>query len=512
VWHALVELLGVLVEAMRHAADMLPRFGVRLVDDLARITSFATLPGAWVLLVLSVLIASLLFAVLATAHWAWMRLRRPVTTVFVSYEHRREASAAEVEQALRREGLRVRRLPFLEEVDHDQLLDAVHAGVRGCDVVVCIPGQRSSFVDVEVAMAFALGKPMFFVLDPAAGTRLPNTAKKGYPLFDENALRAGGHRVLAAFARIVASDSRAVIGLYSGALREVKRSIALVFGTWVLCLSVGSQFVDRFEVDRMRTLLAELPQSLWEGGPGSGPLLTYVVVNGVLIALPFAALALSQAWLRRRAANAVAGQRFASLVLPGTLDARLSRGDLMQSLVSADVLARHEPGTPAFAIAGRTLPFTLTEPAVKLMLGMTFAVVMLLGSLAGIVLLEHDIWILPVFFGLNLLLGAVLTIVVAFELPRRRRQLEITAEGFTYCAAKPPLRFEDRTVFWTDVESFEWIEVGKAWWIGWSTQASDTKPVPVWGHGFGLQLPELMAMLRELHAHFKPPSAPGNRG
>jgi len=42
---------------------------------------------------------------------------------------------------------------------------------------------------------------MFFVLQPAAGTRLLNTPKEGYPFFDENALRAGNHRVLAAFAR-----------------------------------------------------------------------------------------------------------------------------------------------------------------------------------------------------------------------------------------------------------------------------------------------------------------------
>ena len=42
---------------------------------------------------------------------------------------------------------------------------------------------------------------MFFVLQPAAGTRLLNTPKEGYPFFYENALRAGDHRVLAAFAR-----------------------------------------------------------------------------------------------------------------------------------------------------------------------------------------------------------------------------------------------------------------------------------------------------------------------
>ena len=41
--------------------------------------------------------------------------------------------------------------------DRDHLLDAIHAGARGCDVFICIPGQGSSFVDVEVSMAFALG-------------------------------------------------------------------------------------------------------------------------------------------------------------------------------------------------------------------------------------------------------------------------------------------------------------------------------------------------------------------
>lgn len=510
--HALVEMLGLLVDAMRRASDVVPRVAASLIDDLMRITTFAALPAAWVLLLAAVAVASVLFAAVAFVHWAVVRVRRPVATVFISYEHRREATAAAIEHAFGRSGLLAHRLPFRDDVVHDELLDAVHAGVHGCDVFVCVPGDRSSFVDVEVSMAFALGKPMVFVLDAASGARLPNTAKKGYPLFDESALRARSYAVLVSFARLIAADAGTVLQPYRAAVDNLFRSFALVLGIWLLCLSIGSLFVDKAAIYRLDVQVQGLPQSLWNGEFGEGPLLIYTVVNGILIALPFAAYALAQAWLRRRVRRAVAGQRFAALALPQKLEPGLVRAELVESLCTVDVLAQHERGTPALTVQGRTLPFVLTQSAAMSALGLVLGLLIGLGSLALLVLADIDGWGMLSFALVLLIVGTWMSLVGIATLPHSVRRLDITADGFSYFGYTAFLRGKVHAVQWSDIERFVWVEVGEAWGISWTSKHSEATRAAVWHNGYGLPLPELMSILRELHESFTPSSQPANRG
>lgn len=510
--HALVEILGLLVDAMRQASDVVPRVAASLIDDLMRITTFAALPASWVLLLAAIAVASVLFAAIAFVHWAVVRARRPVATVFISYEHRREATAAAVEHAFGRAGLLAHRLPFLDEVVHDELLDAVRSGVHGCDVFVCVPGDRSSFVDVEVSMAFALGKPMVFVLDAASGSRLPNTAKKGYPLFDERALRARNYTVLVAFVRLIAADAGTVLQPYRAAVDNLFRSFALVLGVWLLCLSIGSLFIDKAEIYRLVVQVQGLPQSLWSGDFGEGPLLIYTVVNGFLIALPFAAYALAQAWLRLRVRSAVAGQRFATLALPQTLEPGLARAELVDSLCTVDVLAHHERRTPAPTVQGRTLPLVLTQSVAGPVLGIVLGLLIGLGSLALLALAGVDGWPMLSFALVLLIVGIIMSLVGIATLPDRVRRLDITADGFSYFGYTAFLRGKVHSVHWSEVEGFEWVEVGRAWAITWTSKHFDAARAAVWSNGYGLPLPELMSILRELHEGFTPASQPENPG
>jgi hypothetical protein len=88
------------------------------------------------------------------------------------------------------------RLPFVQNTDHDTLLDKVKQAIRDCDVFVCLPGKTPSFVESEVLMAFGLEKPLLFVLAEKDTPRLPNTAKKGYPMFALERLETERFRTL----------------------------------------------------------------------------------------------------------------------------------------------------------------------------------------------------------------------------------------------------------------------------------------------------------------------------
>jgi hypothetical protein len=73
-------------------------------------------------------------------------------------------------------------------------------------------------------MAFGLDKPLLFVLIEADTPRLPNTAKKGYPLFALERVQREGLRTLVNFCSYLAADTRSTLRLYGAALTH-----------WIIC-------------------------------------------------------------------------------------------------------------------------------------------------------------------------------------------------------------------------------------------------------------------------------------
>src|SRR5262245_49742397 len=74
----------------------------------------------------------------------WRRAR-----VFVSYQHMSEDIATTIAERLDQNYLRPIKLPFLENPEHNSLLDNVKTRIKESDLLVCIPGEKPSFVEHE---------------------------------------------------------------------------------------------------------------------------------------------------------------------------------------------------------------------------------------------------------------------------------------------------------------------------------------------------------------------------
>jgi hypothetical protein len=135
----------------------------------------------------------------ALLHVVFVIAARSRAKVFVSYEHQQNKVADLIASQLQRRSFEIFKLPFVDTPNHDSLLDEVRNSIVYSDLILCVPGRQSSFVENEIAMAFALNKPMLFILSESNTAFLPNTAKKGYPLFDREQVEADQCATLADF-------------------------------------------------------------------------------------------------------------------------------------------------------------------------------------------------------------------------------------------------------------------------------------------------------------------------
>jgi hypothetical protein len=138
-----------------------------------------------------------------------------------------------------RSGISHMKLPFGESPDHDRLLDQVREAIRDCDVFVCVPGSRPSFVESEVSMAFGLEKPLLFVVSDADTPRLPNTAKKGYPVFTLARLQREEFRPLVNFCSYLAGDWRSTVRLYASVFSHMGKCAILLIPVYFVSLVIA---------------------------------------------------------------------------------------------------------------------------------------------------------------------------------------------------------------------------------------------------------------------------------
>jgi hypothetical protein len=169
--------------------------------------------------------------------------------VFISFQHGREESAAQLEQALTRAGLVARRIPFRDDWQHDALLRSIQDELRRCDAMVCLPGANPSFVENEVLVASTLRKFIVFVVGEHE-PRLPNTAFYGYPVFRLERVARRGWTAVAELILLVAGHWRASIryladswsGLFDEAHGRVLLAlvVALVGGSYLAGIVVAT--------------------------------------------------------------------------------------------------------------------------------------------------------------------------------------------------------------------------------------------------------------------------------
>jgi hypothetical protein len=289
-------------------------------------------------------VAVLPIALIFAAHWVIGRRR---ARVFISFQHDREPVADAVASEMARSKIDQVKLPFLENPDHDLLLDQVRKSIRDCDVFVCIPGSRPSFVESEVSMAFGLGKPLVFVLIEADIPRLPNTPKKGYPMFSLEQLQRDGFCTLVKFCSYLAADWRSTVQLYFAVLAHWGRCASLLPAIIIVSLLVMMGVTELmgassdFEpIDLRGPLLRQVNFVLYP------PILSMMTAIWVLFFTLYSIFTLTRRSLRTRIKQAISSKKFNESFLPKTLDYSLTRGALLTMLYGGDLLAAHESKAP----------------------------------------------------------------------------------------------------------------------------------------------------------------------
>lgn len=284
--------------------------------------------------------------------------RRP--RIFVSFQHLRESFARDVEEALGHAGFRPYRLPYQEGASHQHIVTEVNRALRRCDAVVCLPGNRESYVDIEVGAAAHGFKPIAFAL-PRYGGSLPNSADKRYPVFDLEAVAAFGYRPLAAFLHYVIGD---LASGWQQLRRSARHPFVRVTMKGALAL-LGGLLAVLFAASYWQALTAT--DALVARGGAFAEMRSTTVLSGVVLLCALAALVLAavgytllvvtelwRQWRAQRRASLKAGTAdFARDDWMGIIPDMHPGSPLYDSLFNAAPAAHHEklraeqPAVPA---------------------------------------------------------------------------------------------------------------------------------------------------------------------
>jgi hypothetical protein len=283
--------------------------------------------------------SALSYAVGCVIHLLATWLIRPDPSVFIPYQHEQSSYLYLMAEALETHHIKVSFLPFLRSPDHDTLIDQVRHAIESASAVICLPGPNTSFVESEVAMSFAMRKPILFILDPIKRPWLPDTAKRGYPIFDEQRMRERGTATFSFFCSYVIGNRESTISLYKGIYRHLV-SIPilgiLVYATSVFIMSVA---INNQHVG-VQPVFSVLSLSWQNSGDSLTLRLTLILV--VALSVTHSAFFLNRLIVRHRVRNAITNRRFDISMLPHKLDPRFSHQALEEILWNVESTARHD--------------------------------------------------------------------------------------------------------------------------------------------------------------------------
>lgn len=109
-----------------------------------------------------------------------------ILNVFITYQHRSEELAKQIDMELKRGNINSKFIPF-EHRDFNDTINEIRHLIKACDIMIAIPGSEMSFIDAEILAASTAGKPIIFIND-AGHNALPDTALDGYPVLNSDAL------------------------------------------------------------------------------------------------------------------------------------------------------------------------------------------------------------------------------------------------------------------------------------------------------------------------------------
>jgi len=269
-------------------------------------------------------------------------IRRGRARVFISYDHRQDHVVADIVSRMTNARLRVERLPYVDAVDHDDLVEDVTLHIQRCDVFLCVPGPNPSFVDSEVSMALGMRKPLLFLATDPNNPRIPNTAKKGYPVFDLTRLNATGIQILATFCSYVAGDWRAKLRLYGTLRRYYGKCAGSLIAVYLVGIITMAMLPPQASHPRSPSI------SDWASWFFSNcDTLVFFCVSLAFVAIPYAIFCFIRFAFQRRLRSALSHQTFENGLLRDVLDTSLEGQDIMSILCHAKPLAHHERSASA---------------------------------------------------------------------------------------------------------------------------------------------------------------------
>ncbi len=124
------------------------------------------------------------FTLLLLVSLVFSRWRR--VSVFVSYSSEDECRAEDVARRLSNLGIKGIFIPS-SICRHDDVIGQIRTGLRQCSVFMAFPANRLGFYEAEILAACVAGKPVILLIG-SEERQLPNTAFRGYPVFDLDAL------------------------------------------------------------------------------------------------------------------------------------------------------------------------------------------------------------------------------------------------------------------------------------------------------------------------------------
>ena len=324
---ALLQLIEALVMSLQDLARVFSRIIGTVFHSTMRVFEFAFLPetllylsASWVLIGTGIAISYVLHTLLPGR-----------AVVFVSYHHDRIGDAKLMEDRIVATGMRCEIVEFDTEADHDRLLDQIMAGIRACDLMVCLPGNRESFVDNEVFAAASMKKPIVFCLTGGPESRLPNTAKKGYPIVASPSRDGFNWNTFLCFCAYVAGDTEAKRRIHAAVADYLGRIAWLLLGSYLISAALVS-------------FALSLPSTL----DSAVPFLLFGLLNSFFVGIPTVWFFSSRFRTRAVLRNVVANRLFAAEFVPKTMDSSLTRSSLFELLVLDEVPAVHQqsPSSP----------------------------------------------------------------------------------------------------------------------------------------------------------------------
>jgi hypothetical protein len=252
------------------------------------------------------------------------RWRRP--TVFVSYQHLLDGVASELEQNLSQQHIKVIKLPFKKDPDHDSLLEDVKSSISRSDLIVCFPGEKASFVEYELAMASMAKKPMILVSTNEYIGRLPNTAKHGYPVINLNCLDEGGWNSFGRFCLYVTGCNLSLINNCICIFNIFTRIICTLSVLFAFAVLVFVKIADENTIAR------------------SSVFIEYIMITAItfIFVLVYVAFTATRIIVALKVRTTIKQQRFDLSDAPTLLTYKLKKSDIIDILFKGSFIAEHE--------------------------------------------------------------------------------------------------------------------------------------------------------------------------